>query len=237
MSPTDRVVLITGATGGLGRVAAARFAGAGARLALSGRDRGRLETLADEIGLAPDRWTAAVGDLRDEDDARRLVGEIGERLGPVEVVLHCVGGWTGGTAVVDLDPGDLRSMLEQHLWTTFNVARAVVPSMTARGWGRIVGVSSPFASAPGARTSAYGVAKASEEALLGSLAREVGGSGVTVNVLVVRTIDLKRLRETEPSDKNRSWTTPEEIVDAMAYLSSDESAAVNGARILLYNRD
>jgi 3-oxoacyl-[acyl-carrier protein] reductase len=109
--------------------------------------------------------------------------------------------------------------------------------MTERGWGRIVGVSSPFASTPGARMSAYGVAKASEEVLLGSLAREVGAAGVTVNVLVVRTIDAKHARETEPSDKNRSWTTPEEIVDAMVYLSSDDSAAVNGARIPLYIRD
>lgn len=237
MSPIDRVVLITGASGGLGPVAAARFAAGGARLALSGRDRGRLEALVDQIGLAPDRSMAAVGDLGDADDARRLVGEVEERLGPVDVVLHCVGGWIGGKTVVDADPDDLRSMLEPHLWTTFNVARAVVPSMTARGWGRIVGVSSPFGSTPGARMSAYGVAKAAEEALLGSLAREVGGSGVTVNVLVVRTIDLKHLRETEPTDKNRSWTTPEEIVEAMVYLASDAAAAINGARIPLYHRD
>lgn len=237
MAPTDPVVLITGAAGGLGPVAAARYAEAGARLALAGRDRGRLEALAKEIGLAPDRWAAAVGDLRDEATAGRLVGEIGQRLGPIDVLLHLVGGWTGGKTVVDMDPDDLRTMVERHLWTTFNVAREVVPSMTARGWGRIVGVSSPFASTPGARMSAYGVAKASEEALLGSLAREVGGSGVTVNVLVVKTIDVKHARENEPSDKNRSWTTPEEIVDAMVYLTSDDGAAVNGARIPLYLRD
>ena len=125
MSPIDRVVLITGASGGLGPVAAARFAAAGARLALSGTDRGRLEAKADEVGLAADRWMAAVGDLRDGDDARRMIGEIEERLGPVEVVLHCVGGWTGGKSVVDLDAADLRSMLDQHVWTTFNVARRV----------------------------------------------------------------------------------------------------------------
>ena len=237
MAPTDPVVLITGAAGGLGPVAAARYAEAGARLALAGRDRGRLEALAKEIGLAPDRWATAVGDLREEETVRRLVGEIGERLGPIDVLLHLVGGWTGGKTVVDMDPDDLRTMVDRHLWTTFNVARAVVPSMTARGWGRIVGVSSPFASTPGARMSAYGVAKASEEALLGSLAREVGGSGVTVNVLVVKTIDVKHARANEPSDKNRSWTTPEEIVDAMVYLTSDDGAAVNGARIPLYLRD
>jgi NAD(P)-dependent dehydrogenase (short-subunit alcohol dehydrogenase family) len=237
MSLADRVVLITGATGGLGRVATARFAAEGARLALAGTDRGRLQALAAEIGLKPDRWTAAVGDLRDADDALRVVAEAAKRLGPVDVVLHCVGGWTGGKTVVELDPGELRSMLEQHLWTTLNVARAVVPSMTERGWGRIVGVSSPFASTPGARMSAYGVAKAGEEVLLGSLAREVGASGVTANVLVVRKIDVEHARETEPSDKNRSWTTPEEIANAMVFLSSDESAAINGARIPLYNRD
>ena len=100
-------------------------------------------------------------------------------------------------------------------------------------------MSSPVASTPVAPDECLGDGKQGRRRrrIYGSLAREVGGSGVTVNVLVVKAIDIEHLRETEPSDKNRSWTTPEEIVDAMVYLSSDASAAINGARIPLHHRD
>ena len=82
-------------------------------------------------------------------------------------------------------------MLDQHLWTTFHLAQAVVPGMVSRGFGRVVGVSSPFAANPGPRGAAYAVAKAAEEVVLRSVAREVGGSGVTANVVIVRAIDTE----------------------------------------------
>jgi NAD(P)-dependent dehydrogenase (short-subunit alcohol dehydrogenase family) len=236
MPPSEPVVLITGATGDLGRIASARFAAAGARLALAGTDAGRLAEAGVALGIAGERWVGAVGDLRSPDGAAAVMGAAIERFGRVDVLLHLVGGWTGGTQLVDVDPTVLRGMLDQHLWTTFHIARAVVPGMVERGWGRIVAISSPFAGTPGAGMSAYGVAKAAEEVLLGSLAREVAASGVTVNVLVVRTIDADHKREREPGPKNASSTTPEEIADVLVFLASDGAASVNGARIPLFGR-
>jgi NAD(P)-dependent dehydrogenase (short-subunit alcohol dehydrogenase family) len=231
MTLADRVVLITGCTGPLGRVATASFAEAGAKLGLIGKSRTRLAELAADLQLAPDAWVAAKADLRHPGDATRAVAEVTERFGRVDVVLHLVGGWSGGVKIPDLDPADLGKMLDQHVWTTLHVARAVVPGMVERGWGRFLAISAPVAldGAPG--MAAYAVAKAGEEALLRTLAKEVAGSGVTANVLVARKIDADHQRETAPGPKNASWTTPEELVAAMRYLCSDEASAVNGVRI------
>ena len=227
----DRVVLITGCTGPLGRVATASFAAAGARLGLVGSAKTRLDALAADLHLEPDTWVGAKADLRRAGDATRAVARIAERFGRVDVVLHLVGGWSGGTKIPDLDPKDLEKMLAQHVWTTLHVAQAVVPGMLERGWGRFIAISATVALDGAAGMAAYAVAKAGEEALLRTLAKEVAGSGVTANVLVVRKIDAAHERETASSPKNASWTTPEELVAAMRYLCSDEASAVNGVRI------
>jgi NAD(P)-dependent dehydrogenase (short-subunit alcohol dehydrogenase family) len=78
------------------------------------------------------------------------------------------------------------------------------------------------------------VGKAAEETLMLTLSEELKNSGVTANVLRVRSIDVEHKREREPSPKNASWTTPEEIAVALLYLCSDEANRVNGARIPLY---
>jgi len=232
----DRVVLVTGASGGLGRVAARVFAAAGARVVLAGTDRDRLVALAGDLALADGRWLAVGADLRRPDDARRLADEVGLRFGSVDVLLHLVGGYAGGTPLVELDRAELEGMLDQHLRTTFNVILAVVPGMVARGWGRVIAVSSTSALEPGPRMAAYTVAKAAEETLLKSLAKEVAATGVTANVIAVRAIDVDHERERSPSPRNSAWSSPEEVVAAMRYLCSAEGAAANGIRLSLDGR-
>lgn len=232
----DRVVLITGATGGLGRVAAATFAADGARLGLVGTDHDRLTALALELGLAADRRVLAVADLADPEAARAAIGTVTARFGPVEVVLHLVGGWVGGTPVVDLELDEVQGMLDNHLWTTLHVVQAVVPGMVQRGWGRIIAVTSSFTANPVPNGASYAIAKAAEETLVRSLAREVGTSGVTANLVAVKKIDTEHERESAPSPKNAGWTTPEEMAAVLRFLCSDEAAAINGARIPLDGR-
>jgi NAD(P)-dependent dehydrogenase (short-subunit alcohol dehydrogenase family) len=235
-APSEPVVLITGATGGLGRVVAATFAADGARLGLVGTDGYRLAAVAAACGLEADRWVAGIGDLSAPDGARAAVDAVVGRFGRIDAWLHVVGGWAGGTPVVDLDHAEVRSMLDQHLWTTLNVAQAVVPGMVERGWGRVVAVSTPFALVPGAKEASYAVGKAAEDTLIRALARELGGTGVTANLVVVRQIDTAHERETAPSTKNASSTTPEEIAATMRFLCSAAAAAVNGARVPLDGR-
>jgi NAD(P)-dependent dehydrogenase (short-subunit alcohol dehydrogenase family) len=236
MTTQAPVVLIAGATGPVGRAAAARFAADGARLALVGRDPGRLDAVVRELGLPEGRVLPVPGDLRDGEAARAVAATVDARFGRIDVLLHLVGGWTGGTAVVDLDPDEVRRMLDQHLWTTLHVVQAVVPGMVARGFGRVLAVSSPFATSPGPRGASYAIAKAAEEVLLRSLARETAGTSVTANLLVVRAIDAKHERETAPSPRNASWTTPKETAEVLAFLASPAAAAITGVRIPLDGR-
>ena len=127
-------------------------------------------------------------------------------------------------------------MLDQHLWTTLNVAQAVVPGMTERGWGRVVAVSTPFAMTPGPRGASYAVAMAAKDTLIRALARELGDTGVTANLVIVKQIDAAHERETAPTSKNASSTTPDEIAATLRFLCSDDAAAINGARIPLDGR-
>jgi NAD(P)-dependent dehydrogenase (short-subunit alcohol dehydrogenase family) len=232
----DRVVLVTGATGVLGRMVAERFAAAGARLGLVGTDLARLTAVAHDLGLAEDLWLPAVGDLRQADDSRAVVAAVTARFGRVDVLLHLVGGWVGGTPVADLDHTELGGMLEQHLWTTLNVIQAVLPGMLGGSWGRIVAIGSRSGLEPPPKVASYAVAKAAEDTLLRTLAREVDGTGVTVNLVTVGMIDEEHQRDSAATPRNATWSTPEEIAAALLYLCSDDAGAINGARIPLDRR-
>lgn len=230
----DRVAVITGATGGLGSVLARALAQEGARLALLSTSEEKLQRLAGGLALSPERITTGAFDLTTEDGARQAAAAVMQKYGKVEILAHVVGGWTGGKRVPDVPAEDVVGMLNQHLWSTFHLAQAFLPHMEANGWGRMVVVSSPFASNPPVELSAYVVGKAAQEALVLSIAKESAGAGVTANILQVRTIDAGHERDREPSPKNAHWTTPEEITAAILYLCSDEAQVVNGARIPLY---
>jgi NAD(P)-dependent dehydrogenase (short-subunit alcohol dehydrogenase family) len=234
MDLRDRVAIVTGATGGLGRVLTRDLAVAGARLGLLGTRMDRLEALAEELRLAPDGWHGEAANLTDPDQTTAAIGAIVARFGRADILVHVVGGWSGGTSVTETPLDAYTSMFDQHFWTTLHVTRALVPHLAARGWGRIVAISSPVASDPPAKMSAYAAGKAAQEALLSTLSREVAGSGTTVNMLLVRTIDTEHARDADPTPKNASWTTPEEISGALVYLLSDAAQAVNGARVPLY---
>jgi NAD(P)-dependent dehydrogenase (short-subunit alcohol dehydrogenase family) len=230
------VVLITGATGPLGRVVAHRFARDGARLALVGRDHARLAELGEGLGVRSDQWMPVPGELIDTDSADAVAAAVTAQWGRIDVLLHLVGGWAGGTAVVDLDHDEVRNMLDQHLWTTLHVVQAVVPGMVERGFGRVIAASAPLAADPGPKGASYAMAKAAEETLVRSLAREVSGSGVTANIVLIRKLDAGHERETAPTASNASWVTPEEVTETMVFLASAAAAAVTGARIPLYGR-
>ncbi|MFL5775854.1 MAG: SDR family NAD(P)-dependent oxidoreductase [Chloroflexota bacterium] len=99
MPLADRVVLITGATGGLGRAVIRQFADAGSRLGLAGTNEERLRAAAAEAGLTDERWAPGVGDLTDRAAAEAAVAAVVDRLGGIDVLLHLVGGHAGGGSI------------------------------------------------------------------------------------------------------------------------------------------
>lgn len=229
------VALITGAAGGLGRVLAADLGADGWDLALLGTSADRLADLEGELGLGPDRVLRAAVDLRQSEAASAAIDAVYRHFGRVDALAHLVGGWTGGTNVVDAADEPYTSMLDQHLWSSLNVVRPLLPRMVAAGQGRLVAVSSPMATSPTAGMSAYAVGKAAEETLFAALAREIAGTGVTANVVRVRTIDTTGVRTTDPHGKGATMTQPSEISAAIRYLFSDAAVVVNGERIGLHS--
>jgi NAD(P)-dependent dehydrogenase (short-subunit alcohol dehydrogenase family) len=230
----ERVAVITGATGVLGQSAAQQLAELGVRLALLSSSGEKLEQMAQVLELKEEQTLLLAVDLRQAQEVHNTAHAIQARYGRMDIVLHLVGGWTGGKSVMESNRADFTWMIDQHLWTTLNVVQAFTPHLVTNGWGRIIAVSSPAATQPPARMSAYATGKAAQETLLLSLAQELKGSGVTANILQVKTIDTKREKIHIPSPDNTGWSTPEEIMAAVVYLCSEEAGAVNGARLALF---
>ncbi len=223
---TDRIVVITGATGKLGPEVARRFADDGARLALIARSADEVRMIQASLPGAPDTHVAVAADLGSERGARTAAAAVREQLGPPVVLLHLIGGYAGGTTLEDADERVWRDLFERNFWTAFHVIRAFLPDIRAAEHGRIVTVSTPLAATPVAGIGPYAASKAAVETLTQIAAREFAGSTATANVVLVRTI----------GDGKPTSTRPEEIADAMAWLASIEAGAINGQRIPLVGR-
>jgi len=220
-----RTVLITGATGGLGRKAAETFAAQGHSLVLLDRNQDKLDSLTRDLNLPAERLFVTALDLRDEDALRATAEDVAAKFGGVHALIHLVGGWVGGKTLVEGDPKDLDLMLGQHVGTTFYLFQAFTPQLVKQGWGRVIIVSASTVPNPPGKTGIYTAAKAAQENLVLTLAAELKENGITANIIQVRSIDV---------ENKGKGTTPDEIVAAMLYLFSEQAAKVNGVRIPLY---
>src|SRR5687768_1673528 len=144
MIEQGRVAVITGATGNLGSVVARSLGEQGVRLALFGTNAERLERLSGDLKLPEDKVLTGAFDFTAPEAAQGAAARVQDKFGRVDILVHLVGGWTGGKSVTDVAANDLSDMLNQHLWTTFYLAQAFVPPLVANGWGRIIVVSSPL---------------------------------------------------------------------------------------------
>jgi len=222
----DRVVLITGANGGLGQAVTRAFLDAGAIAAGVARSwRGQ---------QAPEGLQLIEQDLTMPEGARRAVEETAVRNGRIDVVLHLMGGFAGGNPVQGTDDDTWRRMMDLNLNSAFFVFRAALPHLLAAGSGRLIAIGSRTALDPAAGLSAYGVSKAALVALVKTVAAETRGSGVTANVVMPSVIDTPANRAGNPGADYSKWVTPESIAGLLVWLASDAAADVNGAVIPIY---
>lgn len=227
----DKVAVIAGATGGLGRVVTQELAKQGARLVLIGRSKNQLESLVDDLGLAAGEHMLFTSDLHQSGSLTKAAKTVMDNFGQIDMLLNLVGGWEGGDRVENVPAEAIQNMLDQHLWTTFHLLQSFIPDIKRSPSGRVILVSSPTATHPGAKTAPYAIGKAAQEALVMTLAIELEGSKATANVLQVKAIDTKHLRDLDSTGKYADWTTPEEIAAAILYLCSNQARMVNGVRI------
>jgi len=234
MDLSNRVIAITGATGLLGQAVTLALAAEGANLLLMGRNQDRLDQLSKKASLPVSRFFSHQVDLRNSDDVKNIAEIISSKLKKLDILIHLVGGWTGGQEIHNLEEQTVDDMIQQHFWTTFHLSKTLVPQMKTNNWGRIIVVSSPFARNPRAKGAAYAVGKAAQEALILTLAQELQGTGVTSNILLVKEIGHDRGGDKPSSVRKSSATTPDEIISALQFLISEEASMINGARIPLF---
>lgn len=228
-----KIVAIAGAGGGLGPTVAARLAEAGATLALTDVDQGRLDQLKTDLDLPEDRVDARVVDLLSEDAARQWAADLSERFGGVDALLHLVGGWKGGEPLATAPLEDYEWLHDLLVRTVQHASRAFHDALAHDG-GRFVLVSSTQAQAPSATNAAYSAAKAAAESWTLALADSLAESGATANIVVVNAILTPQMREDNPDKPFKTFTSVEDIAEAIAYLLSDAAEKMNGARVELH---
>jgi len=235
MAPSldGRVYAIAGVGGGLGPVVAERLAGAGAIVAGTDRDQGRLDELAEGLGLPAGRWDGRAVDLLEERAARDWCAALLERFGRVDGLLHLVGGWRGGQPLHEAPPADWELLHELLIRTVQHTTRAFHDPLLASPQGRFVLVSAKQAQAPSNSNAAYAAAKAAAEAWTLALADGFAGSPATANIVVVDAILTARMREESPRGDFSSFTPAEHVAEAIAFLCSDGAAEMNGQRLTL----
>jgi NAD(P)-dependent dehydrogenase (short-subunit alcohol dehydrogenase family) len=236
MSLTDKVAAIAGAAGGLGPTVARAFADAGARLAVAGRTLLDLDALLDDLKLPDERRLSSAVDLTDDAAVKAWADQIVSKFGGVDVLLHLVGGYRGGTSIADIPNADWEFTHNLLIKTPLNSARAFVNPLKKSEAGRFITVTSPRGASPTATTAIYSMAKAAGDALVMALADEFKGSPATANMIVVNSIVTPQMRREQPDKDYSKHTSAEEIAAAMLYLCSPEAAPINGARLALNGR-
>jgi NAD(P)-dependent dehydrogenase (short-subunit alcohol dehydrogenase family) len=233
MRLTDRVVIISGASGGLGQGVSHRFVKEAARVVLVGSRLEKVTALANS--LESNNILPLAANLTDPAEAERVVAATLKKYGRVDILLNLAGGFAGGVPVHETAITDLQRMLDLNLYTTYNLCRAAVKPMIAQKWGRIVNTASRDALKGRANFSAYAISKAAVVRLTEAMAEEVKSHNITVNAILPGTIDTEANRKAMPKANFEKWVKPATIAETLLFLVSQNSA-VNGAAIPLYEQ-
>jgi 3-oxoacyl-[acyl-carrier protein] reductase len=239
----DKVALVCGASRGLGRAIAGELGAEGASLALCSRDTGRLEAAAATLG---GDVLAVPGDLAVAGEPTRVVEAVAERFGRLDILVANTGGPPAGTHdTLTLEDWDAATAL--LLRSTVELAAAALPGMKERGWGRILAVTSVAVKQPVDNLILSNSLRAAVTGYAKTLAREVAGTGITVNTILPGYTATERVTELNQANAGREGidvaevearlvasiplgrlAEPEEFSALAAFLASERAAYITG---------
>jgi NAD(P)-dependent dehydrogenase (short-subunit alcohol dehydrogenase family) len=223
---SDRVAIVVGAGGELGRATAQKLATAGFTVVGVDRNEQALKELPDGI-------RQVAGDPTDPALATSLVDRIAAEVGPPGVLVNTIGTYHPGEAL-DATPEDLRLMIDVNAGTALWLTQAVAPHMRDRGSGAIVHVAARPGLEPTGGMATYGVSKAALVHLIRVLDLELRPLGIRVNAVAPQLLDTAKTRAFLPADLLAHAVSPGAVADIIAYLVSDAAAPVSGAVVPAY---
>jgi 3-oxoacyl-[acyl-carrier protein] reductase len=215
------VALVTGASRGIGAAIAERLAQAGAAVAINYVERvGKADELASRLARAGRRAVTVRCDVSQANDVARMVRQVEAELGPVDILINNAGIAIPRT-IDDLSEEDFDRTIAVNLKSAFLCTKAVLPSMQAKGWGRIVNITSGAARNPGTIGPHYNASKAGMEGLTRGYAARLASSGITVNN-VAPSLIATDMMEGQAQLVGRipmgRFGKPEEVVQAVMLL-------------------
>ena len=222
-----KVVVVTGASGALGKVVAEVALARGARVA--GVDYG-----TSQIAATPNRIELGGVDLSDAAQAKKAIDAVAAHFGKIDALVNIAGGFAFET-VAEGDPKTWQRMYALNVLTALNASRSAIPHLSASPAGRIVNVGAMGALQAGAGMGAYAASKAGVHRLTEALAAEWKGK-ITVNAVLPSTIDTAANRASMPKADFGKWVTPQELADVILFLVSDAASAVTGALLPVSGR-
>src|SRR5215469_476367 len=223
----DKVVLVTGANGGLGSYITRAFLDTGATVVGSSRK-------IEQSDFAGDNFVAISAELSDHQSANALIERLVQRFGKLDVLAHTVGGFAGGQSVAQTDEATFQHMLDLNLNSLFHILRAAIPVLRKSGNGRIIAIGSRAAVEPGAGLSAYSASKAAMVSLMKTVALENGDVGITANVILPGTMDTAANRKAMPGADFSKWVQPANVSSLVVWLAGDAAKEISGAAIPIY---
>jgi NAD(P)-dependent dehydrogenase (short-subunit alcohol dehydrogenase family) len=234
----NRIAVITGGTGALGRAVAERFLEEGARVAVPWIVEAEVPLFNARLGgrfASSDTFLSKV-DVGDEQQVAKFVDETAKKMSRIDILVNLVGGFWGGKTIAETTIAEWQAMFDLNLKPTFLCCRAIVPVMQKNKFGRIVSVSSRTGLLGAGEFAAYAIAKGTIKTFTASLAEEVLGDNVLVNAIAPSTIDTEANRKAMPNAKHENWVKPEDIAKTIAYLCSEQNQVTSGTVVPVYGR-
>ena len=235
ISLEGRVVLVTGASQGIGRACAVALAKAGAQVALAARNTTRLAEVAAEIESAGGRAVPFELDLASEDSIKAAAKAVLAQFGKIDILVNN-GGITRDNLMLRMKLADWNAVLNTNLTGAFLLTQAVSSSMLKARYGRIVNIASVVGETGQAGQANYAASKAGLIGLTMSLARELASRNITVNAVAPGYISTPMTDVLNDQQRTAMLTqipldragTPEEVAHAVVFLASDQAAYITG---------